>query len=343
MESRKLLRQYLELFGVLSTVSQNSVTKSNTMKYCTLYGFTLVELIAVLSIIAMLLGLLMPAIKYPHRGGRRVECLNKQSQIALGIISYESTHGTFPGWRQTLANGHEVSWTVMLLPYLEYNQVWQKLQAESLNEKEMAEISSCSIKGLQCRSSDIKSGESLISYIVNCGKMDAEFAAVSPANPTGHLADKEQKNGVFFDHVETETKITSDFISKQNGTSYTILLSETLQAGNWNEKPRENLVGFCYPDPSFLNQQRDICMGTNAPVVPVFVNHCRQGDLTIEHGRINELGEYRFARPASNHPGTVNVSFCDRSTRTINENIDPKIFQRLMFSSEEPIDPKKIE
>jgi hypothetical protein len=313
------------------------------MKYRNLRGITLVEFIVVLIVSAVLFGLLTIAIADLKVNVDPSFCLNNQRQLALNTLNYEEAHGAFPGWRQTLANGREVSWATMLLPYQEHNQIWNMLQDESLDENKITTISNFDIWCLRCPASDIKSGEIRMSYVVNCGKMDAEFDAISPVNPTGHVADKEQKNGVFFDHVETETKITNDFISKQNGTSYTLLLSETLQAGNWNEKPRENLVGFCFPDPSFQNQRRDICTGKDAPIVPVFVNHCRLGDSVIAHGRINGLGEYRFARPASNHPGIVIAVFCDSSAQHLNEKIDPKIFQRLMFNSTEPIDPKTIE
>ncbi|MDR2704694.1 MAG: DUF1559 domain-containing protein [Planctomycetaceae bacterium] len=313
------------------------------MKYRTLNGFTLIELIVVIIIIGMLAGLLIPSLPYAHESGRRQTCLNNQAGIALGCINYESTHRELPGWRQTLANGREVSWVAMLLPYLEYNKAWEILSAELPDQKEIDAVSSLSIGMLRCKSSDIKADATWMSYIVNCGKMDAEFTAVSPTNPTGHVADNEPKNGVFFDHVETETKITLDFISKQNGTGYTLLTSETFQAGTWNEKPRENLLGFCFPDSSFLNQRRDICTGKDAPMVPVFINHCREGDSKIEHGRINGLGEYRFARPASYHPGIIIASFCDRSVRHINEKIEPEIFQRLMFNDTTPIDSTKIE
>ncbi|MDR3199092.1 MAG: DUF1559 domain-containing protein [Planctomycetaceae bacterium] len=314
------------------------------MKYRTSYGFTLIELIVVIVIIGMLFGILIPTITDSHVNSHRVNCLNNQTEIALGCINYESAHGELPGWRQTLANGREVSWTVMLLPYLEYNKAWEILSAELPNQKEIDAVSSLSIGMLKCRSSRIKKKEEIwMSYIVNCGKMDAEFTAVNPINPTGHVADNEPKNGVFFDHVETETKITLDFISKQNGTGCTLLTSETLQAGTWNEKPRENLIGFCFPDSSFPNQRRDICTGKDAPMVPVFINHCLKGDSKIVHGRINGLGEYRFARPASYHSGIIIASFCDRSVRVISEKIEPEIFQRLMFSDTTPIDPQKIE
>jgi competence protein ComGC len=321
--------------------------KQNNMKYRTLYGFTLIDLIVVTIIVGLLFGLLLPAITTHKEDAYQAWCLNNQSQIALGTINYEGKHGVLPGWRQTLANGREVSWVVMLLPYLEYNNVWEVLSAESPDQKKLDAVASLSINLLKCKTSRTRASrigmEETSMYIVNCGKMDAEFGAVSPINPTGHVADNKSKNGVFFDHVETETKITLDFISKQNGIGYTLLGSETLQAGTWNEKPRENLIGFCFPDSSFLNQRRNICTGKDAPMVPVFINHCLKGDSKIEHGRINGLGEYRFARPASYHPGIIVSSFCDRHVQYINEKIEPEIFQRLMFNDTTPIDSTKIE
>jgi prepilin-type N-terminal cleavage/methylation domain-containing protein len=59
-------------------------------------GFSLVELLVVIAIIALLLLLLLPAVNAVRELGRRTQCISNQRNVALALIHYEATHGTFP-------------------------------------------------------------------------------------------------------------------------------------------------------------------------------------------------------------------------------------------------------
>ncbi len=63
-------------------------------------GFTLVELLVVITIIGILIALLLPAIQMAREAARRMQCNNQLKQMALGCLAHEHTQGCFPtmGW-----------------------------------------------------------------------------------------------------------------------------------------------------------------------------------------------------------------------------------------------------
>jgi prepilin-type N-terminal cleavage/methylation domain-containing protein len=89
-------------------------------------GFTLVELLVVISIIGVLVALLLPAVQSARESARRLQCSNNLKQLGIALHSYNTAMGRFPPSVQSLkgedpgtTTNLRANWVVLLLPYIE--------------------------------------------------------------------------------------------------------------------------------------------------------------------------------------------------------------------------------
>lgn len=88
------------------------------------FGFTLVELLVVITIIGILIALLLPAIQSARESARRSSCQNNLKQMGIAIQMYHQDHEIFPPGRFR-RDQFGVSWAFRMLPYMEEEAVFE--------------------------------------------------------------------------------------------------------------------------------------------------------------------------------------------------------------------------
>ncbi len=108
-------------------------------------GFTLVELLVVVTIIGILMGLLLPAVNNAREQARRTQCMNSLKQIGLACLHHVEHQGFFPsggwgwGWVGDPDRGFHKEqiggWVYNILPYLGQDAIHQLGAGQSASDK----------------------------------------------------------------------------------------------------------------------------------------------------------------------------------------------------------------
>lgn len=328
-------------------------------------GLTLVELLAVVAILAVIVALLLPAVQMAREAGRRTTCTNHQRELAHATLAFVTAHARYPGsvnllayrtlevdWQTGLPNGTVLaharptpcSWAVPLLPYLERADLTERHASRRPGPETGIPINT-HVETFVCPS-DYRapalasfSPHTTNSYAVNCGQIDRDDRFGVPGNP---IVPDAQANGVFHNHFPHNHRTgkpkhirlvhqTETFIQRGDGATSTLLLSENVDSGNWGAAVRiEVEVGLLWWPSVELVDGRPQASPPRSPA-GVDIAGINQAAGTIDQVHPEDTATRNlFARPASMHPGGVVATFCDGHTTFLSEKTDYLVYCLLM-------------
>jgi prepilin-type N-terminal cleavage/methylation domain-containing protein len=189
-------------------------------------AFTLIELLVVLAIIAILLGLLLPAVQKIRESASRMSCQNNLKQFALALHNYHDACGKFPPGRDS----NSLSAHTYILPYIEQTNVHMMVNMlapwnDSTNEMAAAVRIRMFICPSDPNTSAVPAMWAPSNYRVNQG---SGILWGTPPNTTSNVNyGMPAPNGPFF--INSATSITAI----ADGTSNTAMVSEA-SVGSFN-------------------------------------------------------------------------------------------------------------
>jgi prepilin-type N-terminal cleavage/methylation domain-containing protein/prepilin-type processing-associated H-X9-DG protein len=249
-------------------------------------GFTIVELLVVITIIGILMALLFPAINAAREGARKGSCISNQRQVGTAVTTYTTTRGKgdFPK-HLNVKSTHNWPWVANVMAELGRGDIADAMLTDQnpANRTEYIEI-------LVCPSDPPVSNDSKkISYVANAGLEPIDDATIA--------------DGIF----QQTKSVSLSYVAQNDGTSTTLLISENVDATDWNHNNTANVY------------ESAIIWSNTAPAAGCGLNQ-NTGSCTGN----------ALARPRSNHSGGFVVTFCDGHTEFISQEIGYDVYKLIM-------------
>ncbi|MDP6442398.1 MAG: DUF1559 domain-containing protein [Pirellulaceae bacterium] len=303
-------------------------------------GFTLVELLVVISIIGILVSLLLPAVQAAREAGRRMTCTNNLKNLGLAVHTYHQQFNRMPPGAIRTVGGpvgswqtSQLSWVVRILPFIEQDPLHSKVNYERWpgNGGPNTQVRGEDLALLFCPSDDSDFRPSAAYAVTNY------VACVGWRNNT-FWAPKSRRRGVF----GVNSNITMNGV--KDGTSSTLMLSECRIGFPWVRRYGSDSGGF--------NQ----CLAGTAPNITSNVpNNSVARGRSWMFGQRNQSWSFntRFTpndevrnnhecerwtadgvfAARSQHPQGVNVTMADGSTHYVANQVDGRVWLHLGTSN----------
>jgi prepilin-type N-terminal cleavage/methylation domain-containing protein len=288
-------------------------------------GFTLVELLVVITIIGILISLLLPAVQAAREAARRTQCANNIKQLSLACLAHLNAHKSFPhgGWGFRCVGLRDKGfgikqpggWIYNILPFIEQDTL-RNLGPSSADLKRLVEtpvpIINCPSRR---KAMTFKAGpdawqpywtDRLITcarsdYAINAGKNNIDTGGPSDRDYTPQNSDKAVTLGVA-------------------GRMW-VCLAEHVRDGMSNTY----LLGEKYVNPDFyltsddLGDNENAYIGSDRDVYRLYGTPCQD--------RAGFDNSYSFG---SAHTAGFQMALCDGSVRLIRYTIDLPTHEALI-------------
>jgi prepilin-type N-terminal cleavage/methylation domain-containing protein/prepilin-type processing-associated H-X9-DG protein len=293
-------------------------------------GFTIIELVVTIGVIAILVTLSLVAVQYALESSRRISCQNNLRQIAMSCQNYETRWRSFQPGCGKIPTYHFGPW-VPILADLEVVLDSAKIMKTQINIQGMPKFDFEDVRPrvLVCPSDEGRG----INYRVNMG---------SEPYPTRVGGSLKVGDGAY---VAFESVRLSEFT---DGLSNTALVSERLQGKGRQSRASVYFFGQYFPNADeacevmrgdiFVRDRNDWAGGSwavggflhswythidtpNAPRDGFFTD----GDFTPTYSAALQGA----VGTSSNHGSGINVSFADGSVSFVDSSVDRNLWREI--------------
>jgi len=321
------------------------------------HGFTLVELLVVITIIGILIALLLPAVQAAREAARRTQCTNNLKQLALACHNHAEAHQELP-YARKYDLWDTYTWTQLILPYIEqmavYNGYWTLPQRGLTHsypgpngpigdDQRLREARHAGISAFYCRS-DIAG---LVGNELNTGPYGFQRGSYSGCVGSGDMYGNSVDStsgpwGVGIFGVTSGQSFDSDaavptrgvtFADIKDGTSQTLMLSEIVvpRVNSWGGPIGEIIYG------NMGGALFSAALTPNSTSADRPIGPCPQNvaDSTYDQPCVSlggnawwtPSGQGAYVGARSRHPGGVNAAMGDGSVRFVSSSIDVLIWR----------------
>jgi prepilin-type processing-associated H-X9-DG protein len=293
-------------------------------------------LLVVIAIIAILVGLLLPAVQSAREASRRTSCQNNLRQLGIALHNFEGVHRVFPasGWTRSGPGnpaGRFVGWRPLTLSYIEQANT-EALYDFELNwwEGTNATVAAVPVKIFQCPS--VPTRAEVLSAVAHPPRAAMTFA--NPIAPT----DYEAIMGVH--PASINPHLDAPIYSNANRYSVMYRNSTTRLADILDGTSTTIVIVECGARPLVYRRRRAEPGQTNDQGIgwadsegPFSLNGARPDGSAEGCGPTDGCTAAMNAKndnePYSFHPGGGNFLFADAHVAFVQESVDLPVFAAL--------------